>query len=194
MKIITKISYPAFALFAIASTVLPKIQAAGEPAAPCAQCLPNNTAEGKQALAGITTGAFNTAVGNQALRSLTTGNYNTAIGWYGLCFATGDDNVAIGALALASDTVGSQNVANGTAALTQDTTGGGNGLSAKTPLLLMLAEAIMWLSATARSTLGAATKISRWAISPAPIQGAAAATSILARKCSAIAGIPTGPI
>ncbi len=126
MKTITKITYPAFALFAIASTVLPKIQAADEPAAPCAQCLSNSTAEGKQALAGLTTGTSNTAIGNQALRSLTTGNYNTATGWYALRFTTGDDNVATGALALTSDTVGSQNVANGTAALTQDTTGGGN--------------------------------------------------------------------
>ena len=104
MKIITKFIYPALALFAVASTVLPKIQAADEPAATCAQCLPSNTAQGRQALASLTTGSFNTAVGNQALRSLTSGNYNTAIGWYALRLTTGDDNVAVGALALSNNT------------------------------------------------------------------------------------------
>jgi hypothetical protein len=125
MKIITKITYPAFALFAIASTVLPKIHAAEEPAVTCAQCLPNNTAEGKKALASLTTGSFNTAVGNQALRSLASGNYNTALGWYALRLTTGDDNVAVGALALSNNT-SSQNVAIGTSALGSNTIGGGN--------------------------------------------------------------------
>jgi Chaperone of endosialidase len=126
MKIITKFVYPALALFAAASTVLPRIQAADEPAAACAQCRSNgNTSEGKQALGSLTTGINDTAMGFQALKSLTTGNYNTAMGWKALSTSNGDDNVAVGALALSNNT-SSQNVAVGTAALGSNTTGGGN--------------------------------------------------------------------
>ena len=87
---------------------------------------------------------FNTAEGNNALQNLTTGVGNTAVGWFSLfsehyrqlehghrrwdalSSTPGDNNTAIGALALLFNTTGSYNTADGAFALFNNTTGSGN--------------------------------------------------------------------
>lgn len=157
MKTIAKILYPAFALFAVASVLLPRVQAADGGRAN------GNTAEGWGALGSLTTGSYNTAMGSHALKFLTDGNYNTALGSEALPYTDGSDNVAVGALALFNNT-SSQNVAIGTAALRANTIGGGNTAVGENALTSNTSGAIMWRWATARFTLGMATKTSRWVI------------------------------
>src|SRR5438874_2099419 len=84
-----------------------------------------NTAEGQNALLGLTIGGFNTAVGFLSLRSDTTGGFNTAIGAGTLALNNGDRNTATGAGALFSNTTGERNTANGAFALFSNT-GSGN--------------------------------------------------------------------
>ena len=89
-----------------------------------------NTAEGQDALLGLTTGSYNTAVGIFALRSDTAGSFNTALG-AGTLLANvgnpssgdGDENTAVGAGALLSNSTGGGNTANGGFALFYNTTG-----------------------------------------------------------------------
>jgi trimeric autotransporter adhesin len=85
-----------------------------------------NTAEGQNALLGLTTGAANTAVGSFSLESVTTGSFNTGVGADTLVLNTGDDNTATGAAALLLNTTGTDNTANGTAALVNNSTGSDN--------------------------------------------------------------------
>ncbi len=102
-----------------------------------------NTAEGKDALFSLTTGANNTAIGFNALHSLTTGSegtatgslalfnditgFNTAYGFKALYSNTdGFANVAIGRNALRDHTTGDHNTATGGAALLSNTDGTGN--------------------------------------------------------------------
>ena len=85
-----------------------------------------NTAEGQDALLGLTSGLYNTAVGLFSLRSNTTGGFNTAIGAGTLLFNTGDQNTATGAAALLNNTTGPSNTAVGEAALFSNTTGASN--------------------------------------------------------------------
>jgi trimeric autotransporter adhesin len=85
-----------------------------------------NTAEGQDALRGLTTGTYNTATGIYSLFSLTTGSLNTAIGAGTLLFNTADENTAIGVGALFSNTTGARNTANGVDALFFNTTGHDN--------------------------------------------------------------------
>src|SRR6266576_1460833 len=104
-----------------------------------------NTAEGKDALFNLETGAqFNTAIGFQALFRNTTGFWNTANGAGALheniggAFNTaagvnalfsntsGQQNSVCGAGALQTNTDGSFNVANGGAALLNNTIGSSN--------------------------------------------------------------------
>src|SRR5512133_1780632 len=59
-----------------------------------------NTAEGQNALLGLTSGTYNTAVGLYSLLSLTDGTFCTAIGAGTLLANTADQNTAIGAGAL----------------------------------------------------------------------------------------------
>lgn len=85
-----------------------------------------NTAEGKNALLGLTTGGFNTAVGFFSLRSNTTESFNTAIGAGTLFANTAPENTATGAGALLSNTTGFSNTANGAFALLSNTSGRNN--------------------------------------------------------------------
>ena len=85
-----------------------------------------NTAEGQNALLGLTSGVYNTAVGWFSLKSDTTGNLNTAIGAGTLLLNTGDENTATGAAALLSNATGTSNTANGVFALLNNTTGNSN--------------------------------------------------------------------
>jgi hypothetical protein len=89
--------------------------------------LNGNTAGGRSALIGVTTGTDNTAFGAQALLSNTVGLNNTASGANALYSnTTGNHNTASGANALYSNTTGTANVANGEDALKANTTGIGN--------------------------------------------------------------------
>jgi hypothetical protein len=92
-----------------------------------------NTAEGQNALFGLTTGSANTAVGWSSLFSNTDGSFNTAVGAGTLLFNVGNQiegdgvqNTAVGAAALLFNTTGVQNTAVGTTALLNNTTGGSN--------------------------------------------------------------------
>ncbi len=96
-----------------------------------------NTAEGTNALSGLTTGIFNTALGGQALFSNTTGGLNTAVGLNALFRnSTGSDNTAIGFEALFANTAGFQNAATGWRALFENTTGFHNTATGFEALLL----------------------------------------------------------
>jgi hypothetical protein len=85
-----------------------------------------NTAEGQNALFGLTTGGYNTGVGFLSLRSNSTTSFNTAIGAGTLLANTADGNTATGAAALFSNTTGPSNTATGAFALFSNTTNGGN--------------------------------------------------------------------
>jgi uncharacterized coiled-coil protein SlyX len=92
-----------------------------------------NTAEGQNALFGLTTGVANTGVGWYSLFSNTDGSYNTAVGAGTLLFNIGDqgafegvDNTAVGAAALLFNTTGTDNTATGAVALLNNTVGSNN--------------------------------------------------------------------
>ena len=92
-----------------------------------------NTAEGQNALFGLTTGLANTGVGWYSLWSNTDGSYNTAVGAGTLLFNIGDqttfegvDNTAVGAAALLFNTTGTDNTATGAVALLNNTEGSNN--------------------------------------------------------------------
>jgi Chaperone of endosialidase len=92
-----------------------------------------NTAEGQNALFGLTTGVANTGVGWYSLWSNTDGSYNTAVGAGTLLFNIGDqttfegvDNTAVGAAALLFNTTGTDNTATGAVALLNNTGGSNN--------------------------------------------------------------------
>src|SRR5689334_17952860 len=68
-----------------------------------------NTAEGHNALLGLTTGGYNTAVGYLSLLSDTGGSFNTAVGAGTLLVNTADETTATGAGALLNNTSGGNN-------------------------------------------------------------------------------------
>lgn len=132
----------AFILVALACLcVAPVTQAVSPP--PDGGYPGGNTAEGQNALLGLTTGGYNTAIGFSSLRTNTTGSFNTSIG-AGTLFAntaaentavgagallsnnTGESNTAVGAFALVSNTTAASNTAVGQGALQANTTGDGN--------------------------------------------------------------------
>jgi endosialidase-like protein len=122
MKTITNITYPAFALFALACFALPP-----EARAVCQDGCGSgnaNTFLGDDALVNNTTGTSNTAIGADALFSNTTGINNTAIGDLALFSnTTGETSVAMGNQALYFNTTGGGNTGIGTSALHANTTG-----------------------------------------------------------------------
>ncbi len=120
MKMIIKIAYAwmmVLGFVPLAQAVIP---------APDGGYHGGNTAEGQNALLGLTTGGFNTAVGYLSLRSDITGGFNTAVGAGTLLANTGNQNTAVGAGALLSNSNGLQNTATGALSLLFNTTGGSN--------------------------------------------------------------------
>jgi hypothetical protein len=81
------------------------------------------TAEGTNALKNLTSGAANTAVGWFSLFGDTTASFDTGVGAGTLLFNNGDQNTAVGAVALLNNTTGSFNTATGVSALSNNTTG-----------------------------------------------------------------------
>src|SRR6266513_5646689 len=65
-----------------------------------------NTAEGQDALLGLTTGTYNTALGCNSLASDIEGKFNAAVGAGTLVFNVADNNTATGAGALLNNTTG----------------------------------------------------------------------------------------
>jgi hypothetical protein len=102
----------------------PKAQAVSPP--PDGGYSGGNTAEGQNALLGLTTGTYNTAIGFLSLRNDMDGQFNTAAGAGTLLANRADQNSATGAGALLSNTTGGSNTATGTFALFFNTTGDGN--------------------------------------------------------------------
>ena len=94
-----------------------------------------NTAEGQNALLGLTTGTYNTGVGFSSLSVTTTGKFNTGMGAGTLLANTADQNTATGAGALLSNTTGAFNTANGAFALFTNTIGTSNTASGAFALL-----------------------------------------------------------
>jgi Chaperone of endosialidase len=94
-----------------------------------------NTAEGQNALLGLTTGTYNTGVGFSSLSVTTTGKFNTGMGAGTLLANTADQNTATGAGALLSNTTGTFNTANGAFALFTNTIGTSNTASGAFALL-----------------------------------------------------------
>jgi len=123
MRTITNLIYPTFAALALAC-FCPAAPAAGLRPPPDGDYANRNTAEGKDALFSLTTGAENTAIGFQALYNNTTGVVNTANGAFALFSnITGTDNTANGFEALAANTGGILNTASGSQALMKNTFG-----------------------------------------------------------------------
>ena len=86
-----------------------------------------NTAIGRNALLSNTAGSINTATGGSALLSNTTGNFNTATGRSALFSnATGSGNTATGFFSLFNNTTAERNTANGVGALFNNITGEDN--------------------------------------------------------------------
>jgi hypothetical protein len=92
-----------------------------------------NTAEGQNALSGLTTGIGNTGVGWFSLFSNNDGSFNTALGAATLLFNLGNQasgegtqNTAVGTAALLNNTTGASNTGSGSTALLNNTTGNDN--------------------------------------------------------------------
>ena len=85
-----------------------------------------NTAEGQNALFGLTTGIANTATGWFSLWSNSGGSFNTGVGAGSLLFNTGNANTGFGAAALLFNTTGVNNTAVGTTALFNNNEGVNN--------------------------------------------------------------------
>ena len=90
-----------------------------------------NTAEGDNALLGLTSGSYNTAVGFVSLQKNSEGHFNTAVGAGALFLNTANENTAIGAGALFTNAPpllsgGIGNTADGAFALFNSTSGSQN--------------------------------------------------------------------
>jgi hypothetical protein len=119
MKTLTKFIYLPFAAFALACfALLPRAQAAPDPADPPA----SNTRDGQFSMDSITTGINNSAFGTNALNKLTIGNNNAAQGNSAqFSLIDGSNNTALGVLALRLNVHGNDNTAVGRDALLNNT-------------------------------------------------------------------------
>jgi Chaperone of endosialidase len=127
MKTLTKIPITSLLIALALACIIGLVPKAQAVVPPPDGGYPNfTTAEGTQALQGLTTGAGNTGVGWRALFADTTGSFNTGLGAGALVLNQADSNTAVGAVALLLNTTGFQNTAVGTAALLNNTTGDGN--------------------------------------------------------------------
>jgi hypothetical protein len=103
--------------------LLPRVQAAPDPAAPP----PSNTRDGQGSMAHISTGINNSAFGTNALNKLTIGNNNAAQGNSALFSdVDGTGNTGLGVLALRLNIHGNSNVAVGFQALHNNIGGDSN--------------------------------------------------------------------
>ena len=109
------------ALALVAFALVQKTQAVSPP--PDGGYAGGNTAEGQDALLGLTSGTFNTAIGFLSLSGLKKANFNTGLGAGTLLFNGADENTATGAGALLSNTIGSPNTATGAFTLFLNTEG-----------------------------------------------------------------------
>jgi hypothetical protein len=151
-KVITPLLVITLAIFiGLAS----KLQAVSPP--PDGDYPNGNTAEGLDALLGLTSATFNTAIGWLSLASVTTGGLNTGVGAGTLVLDTADGNTATGAAALLNNTTGFGNTANGGFALATNTTGNNNtavGRDALTSGMTGSANTAVGASALANHTTG----------------------------------------
>jgi len=141
-----------------------------------------NTAEGDQALFGLTTGFNNTAIGFHALYSNTIGSNNVATGHNALVGnTTGFNNTATGGGALFGNTTGFANTATGNGALNFNTTGNNNTATGRIALLLNTTgndNTAMGASALLSNTIG--------------YQNTATGVAALAHNTSGIVNTATG--
>jgi Chaperone of endosialidase len=112
---------PVLITFALAFAFVQNTQAVNPP--PDGGYPGGNTAEGQNALFGLTTGTFNSALGFLSLSAVAGGNFCTGVGAGALLLNTADGNTAVGAAALLSNTTGSGNIATGLSALGNNTNG-----------------------------------------------------------------------
>jgi hypothetical protein len=103
----------------------PGAQAAG-PEAPEAGLPNGNTAEGDGALSGLTGGFYNSAFGFLSLLSNADASFNTGVGAGTLLVNIANENTAVGAAALFSETIGVNNTAVGAFALFSNVDGNNN--------------------------------------------------------------------
>lgn len=116
MRITTNSLYLIFALVTLCCFSLYRIAQAVTPAPDGGY--PNfNTAEGDNALFGLTTGGYNTAIGYWSLYGAGDGSFNTGVGAAALIENDGNENTATGAGALLLNSTGAGNTADGAFAL-----------------------------------------------------------------------------
>jgi uncharacterized coiled-coil protein SlyX len=111
-------------ILTISLGLLPEMQAVNPP--PDGGYPNFNTAEGQNALFSLTTGAANTAVGWFSLKSNADTGFNTGVGAGTLLLNIADENTAVGAAALVSNTEGNLNTAIGSSALVNNVDGNSN--------------------------------------------------------------------
>src|SRR5256714_1184532 len=121
----TKTNIPVFTVLALAWFAFVQNGQAISPA-PDGGYPGGNTAEGQNALFGLTSGGFNTAIGLFSLRALTNGKFNTGVGAGTLLLNNADQNTATGVGALLNNISGPINTATGAFALFNNTIGDGN--------------------------------------------------------------------
>jgi len=121
----TKTNIPVFTVLALACFAFVQNGQAVSPA-PDGGYPGGNTAEGQNALFGLTSGGFNTAIGLFSLRALTNGKFNTGVGAGTLLLNNADGNTATGVGALLNNISGPTNTATGAFALFNNTIGNGN--------------------------------------------------------------------
>jgi len=115
---------PLIALACASHGILPEAQAQLPPPPPDGGYPNFTTAEGKNALKNLTTGAGNTAVGWYSLFADTAASFNTGVGAGTLALNTANNNTAVGTAALLLNTNGVSNTAIGSTALLHNN--GGN--------------------------------------------------------------------